>query len=49
MGAAPIKMPQLGESVSEGTVDEWFKLEGDFLNGEEPRVEVVTAPSVGLN
>jgi len=27
MEAAPIKMPQLGESVSEGTVDDWFKHE----------------------
>ncbi|HEY8642943.1 MAG TPA: lipoyl domain-containing protein [Candidatus Dormibacteraeota bacterium] len=29
---APTKMPQLGESVTEGTVDRWLKKEGDFVN-----------------
>ena len=27
MGMAPIKMLQLGESVTEGTVEKWFKHE----------------------
>src|SRR5579872_5784614 len=35
-------MPQLGESVTEGTVDKWLKREGDFVKRDEPIVEVVT-------
>ncbi|MGH7904448.1 MAG: biotin/lipoyl-containing protein, partial [Candidatus Dormibacteraceae bacterium] len=42
MGVAPIKMPQLGESVTEGTVDHWLKKEGDFVKRDEALVEVVT-------
>src|ERR1700694_5465717 len=42
MGLAQIKMPQLGESVTEGTVDKWLKSEGDFVKRDEPLVEVVT-------
>jgi 2-oxoisovalerate dehydrogenase E2 component (dihydrolipoyl transacylase) len=42
MGLAQIKMPQLGESVTEGTVDKWLKHEGDFVRRDEPLVEVVT-------
>ena len=42
MGVAHIKMPQLGESVTEGTVDKWLKHEGDFVKRDEPIVEVVT-------
>src|SRR3977135_2235336 len=42
MGLAQIKMPQLGESVTEGTVDKWLKREGDLVKRDEPVVEVVT-------
>jgi len=42
VGVSPIKMPQLGESVTEGTVDKWLKHEGDFVKRDEPLVEVVT-------
>ncbi|HEX6488429.1 MAG TPA: dihydrolipoamide acetyltransferase family protein, partial [Candidatus Dormibacteraeota bacterium] len=42
MAVAQIKMPQLGESVTEGTVDRWLKQEGDFIKRDEPIVEVVT-------
>jgi 2-oxoisovalerate dehydrogenase E2 component (dihydrolipoyl transacylase) len=35
-------MPQLGESVTEGTVDKWLKHEGDHVQRDEPLVEVVT-------
>ena len=35
-------MPQLGESVTEGTVDHWLKKEGDMVRRDEPIVEVVT-------
>src|SRR5947207_12546634 len=42
MGLAQIMMPQLGESVTEGTCDHWLKNEGDFVKRDEPLVEVVT-------
>ena len=42
MGVSQIKMPQLGESVTEGTVDKWLKREGEFVKRDEPLVEVVT-------
>src|SRR6266850_2071702 len=42
MGLAQIKMPQLGESVTEGTVDKWLKHEGDLVKRDEPLVEIVT-------
>jgi 2-oxoisovalerate dehydrogenase E2 component (dihydrolipoyl transacylase) len=42
MATSTIKMPQLGESVTEGTVDKWLKQEGDFVKRDEPLVEVVT-------
>ncbi|HET7338191.1 MAG TPA: dihydrolipoamide acetyltransferase family protein [Candidatus Dormibacteraeota bacterium] len=42
MAVSAIKMPQLGESVTEGTVDKWLKQEGDFVKRDEPLVEVVT-------
>ncbi len=42
MGVAQLKMPQLGESVTEGTVDRWLKKEGDHVSRDEPIVEVVT-------
>jgi 2-oxoisovalerate dehydrogenase E2 component (dihydrolipoyl transacylase) len=42
MAVSQIKMPQLGESVTEGTVDKWLKHEGDMVKRDEPLVEVVT-------
>src|SRR4029077_9334675 len=42
MGRTTLKMPQLGESVTEGTVDHWLKQEGDMVRLDEPIVEVVT-------
>jgi 2-oxoisovalerate dehydrogenase E2 component (dihydrolipoyl transacylase) len=42
MGLTPLKMPQLGESVTEGTVDRWLKQEGELVRRDEPIVEVVT-------
>src|SRR5579864_7725566 len=42
MGLAQIKMPQLGESVTEGTVEKWLKHEGDLVKRDEPLVEVIT-------
>ncbi|MGO8948078.1 MAG: dihydrolipoamide acetyltransferase family protein [Ktedonobacterales bacterium] len=37
-----ITMPQLGESVSEGTVGHWLRHEGDTVKKDEPLVEIVT-------
>src|SRR5919199_2847213 len=42
MSLTKLRMPQLGESVTEGTVDRWLKKEGDFVRRDEPLVEVVT-------
>src|SRR5438132_3745122 len=42
MGLTTLKMPQLGESVTEGTVERWLKAEGDTVRRDEPIVEVVT-------
>ena len=35
-------MPQLGESVAEGTIGKWLKQPGDHVDKYEPLVEVVT-------
>jgi 2-oxoglutarate dehydrogenase E2 component (dihydrolipoamide succinyltransferase) len=40
--AREIKMPQLGESVTEGTVGRWLKDVGDHVEKYEPLLEVVT-------
>src|SRR2546423_1330338 len=37
-----ILMPELGESVHEGTVSRWLKKEGDFVKEDEPIVEIMT-------
>src|SRR3989442_14509817 len=37
-----ITMPQMGESVSEGTVLTWHKQEGDWVEKDETIVEVST-------
>lgn len=51
-----ILMPELGESVHEGTVSRWLKKEGDFVKEDEPVVEIMTdkvntelgAPAAGV-
>ncbi len=40
--ATEIKMPQLGESVTEGTIGRWLKQPGDPVAKYEPLLEVVT-------
>src|SRR4051794_33755367 len=40
--AESIKMPQLGESVAEGTIGKWLKRPGDRVERDEPLVEVMT-------
>ena len=53
--ATEIRVPTLGESVSEATVGTWFKKVGDVIKADEPLVELETdkvtievpAPSAG--
>src|SRR6266498_2805952 len=40
--AEPIKMPELGESITEGTITRWLKQEGDQVQADEPLFEVST-------
>jgi 2-oxoglutarate dehydrogenase E2 component (dihydrolipoamide succinyltransferase) len=37
-----VTMPQLGESVTEGTITRWLKAVGDTVNADEPLLEVST-------
>jgi pyruvate dehydrogenase E2 component (dihydrolipoamide acetyltransferase) len=37
-----VSMPQLGESVTEGTVTRWLKREGEHVDADEPLLEVST-------
>lgn len=54
--AEPILMPELGESVHEGTVSRWLKQVGDRVEEDEPVVEIMTdkvntelgAPAAGV-
>src|SRR5262245_36392897 len=54
--AHPIKVPSVGESVTEGTVDSWLKDDGDTVQADEPVVELETekastevpAPAAGV-
>jgi pyruvate/2-oxoglutarate dehydrogenase complex dihydrolipoamide acyltransferase (E2) component len=39
---AKVTMPQLGESVAEGTIGRWLKKPGDTVAKYEPLVEVIT-------
>ncbi len=39
---ADIQMPQLGETVTEGTITKWFKAVGDAVAEDEPLFEVST-------
>jgi 2-oxoglutarate dehydrogenase E2 component (dihydrolipoamide succinyltransferase) len=53
--ATEIRVPTLGESVSEATIGKWFKKPGDAVKADEPLVELetdkvtleVNAPSAG--
>jgi 2-oxoglutarate dehydrogenase E2 component (dihydrolipoamide succinyltransferase) len=54
--AIDIRVPALGESISEATVGKWFKKAGDSVQADEPLVELetdkvtleVNAPSPGV-
>ncbi|TIW00120.1 MAG: dihydrolipoamide succinyltransferase, partial [Mesorhizobium sp.] len=40
--ATEIRVPTLGESVTEATVGKWFKKVGDAIAADEPLVELET-------
>jgi pyruvate dehydrogenase E2 component (dihydrolipoamide acetyltransferase) len=40
--ATPVKMPEIGESVTEGTITRWLKQEGDRVEADEPLFEIST-------
>ena len=54
--ATEIRVPTLGESITEATVGKWFKKVGDSVSADEPLVELetdkvtleVNAPSAGV-
>jgi 2-oxoglutarate dehydrogenase E2 component (dihydrolipoamide succinyltransferase) len=54
--AIDIRVPQMGESVTEGVIAQWLKAEGDEVAADEPLVEVETdkitvevpAPAAGV-
>src|SRR3954464_15151397 len=39
---ADVTLPQLGETVTEGTITRWFKQIGDSVSADEPLFEVST-------
>src|SRR3954454_4990458 len=39
---AEVTLPQLGETVTEGTITQWFKQVGDAVAADEPLFEVST-------
>lgn len=53
--STPVKMPQLGETIFEGTVARWLKQPGDAVEAQEPLLDITTdkidtevpAPSAG--
>lgn len=42
MAVTPVTMPQLGESVTEGTIGKWLKQPGDKIEKYESLAEVIT-------
>ena len=41
-GAEKVVMPQMGESITEGTVSKWLKSVGDEIEKDEPLLEIST-------
>src|SRR5207245_7419603 len=54
--AIPIKIPTVGESITEGTLARWLKKDGERVNADEPIFELETekassevpAPAAGV-
>src|SRR5881394_2569899 len=40
--AVDVVMPQMGVSVSEGTITKWLKQEGEHVEADEPLLEIST-------
>src|ERR1051325_3645636 len=40
--ATPVVMPQMGESIAEGTIVRWIKHVGDTVDRDEPLFEIST-------
>jgi 2-oxoglutarate dehydrogenase E2 component (dihydrolipoamide succinyltransferase) len=40
--AVEVVMPQMGVSVSEGTITRWLKQEGEYIEADEPLLEIST-------
>src|SRR5207245_1462778 len=40
--AVDVVMPQMGVSVSEGTITKWLKAEGEQVEADEPLLEIST-------
>ena len=55
-GGVPVVMPQMGESIFEGTITKWLKKAGDRVEKDEPLFEISTdkvdaeiaAPTAGI-
>ena len=51
--ATEVVMPQMGESIAEGTITKWLKNVGDHVERDEPLFEIstdngLTAPSQAM-
>ena len=42
MARIEVPMPQMGESIAEGTVSKWLKEVGDSVERDEPILEIST-------
>ncbi|MGH3413374.1 MAG: biotin/lipoyl-containing protein, partial [Marmoricola sp.] len=40
--STPVNLPELGESVTEGTITRWLKQVGDQVAVDEPLLEIST-------
>ena len=40
--ATEVTMPQMGESIAEGTIVRWIKRAGDVVDKDEPLFEIST-------
>src|SRR5437763_1517254 len=42
MSVEQVKVPRAGESITEATVNRWLKPDGDYVNVDDPLVELGT-------
>ena len=42
MARIEVPMPQMGESIAEGTISKWLKRVGDLVERDEPILEIST-------